>query len=208
MLPDHSLSSQPITDEFIYSQDVDTGHNFQYQEGGPEFRNPVEGITGTVWKIRVLENKHVYLSSLTFPEQKMFEGNFIHHMSFAFDVNMNPVYTYLDTEECFIRWYDTAIGAENTISLGSDIATPTLDLDDRREMFFSNSDVILSYIKKDDLALYHRIQRERFTIERKLHDGPFLGIVKTGMNKKLRFQYKLIPLIHRDEYCNVIESNP
>lgn len=205
MHPDNQLSLVPITDEFVYDQDVELGSNFQFVEGGIELGNPVEGITGTVWRGRVFQNRDIFLGSVTTPEVLVYTGmGGITEYSFAFDVNMNPVHVFKDKGETFLNWYDTAVAQRVTTSFGEGLITPKVELDEKRGLLYAHSDIIFAYIKESDLGLYYRQQRDRFTIERKLHDGPFVGLAKMGMNKKLRFQYKLIPLVHRDEHCNVI----
>lgn len=204
MLPDNRLATTPVVANWIHVPDTPMGSNFFLAEGGSELQNPSEGITGQIWKIKVLENKYVYLESLNYPETLIHTGEAITGICLAFDVNMNYCFTFIDKGVCYLSWFDTVAASQVITSFGEGISTPVVELDDKREMFFASADVVFAYIK--DNKLYHRLQRERFTIERLLDNGPFVGIVKVGMNTANRLQFKLIPLIHRDETCNVIPN--
>ena len=205
MLPDNRLTNTAVVSDWMFNADSVIGSNFFFAEGGIGLQNPIQGVTGQLWKIRVYQNKYVYLESLTYPETLIHTGEAISDITLAFDVNMNYYFAFLDKGECFLSWFDITQAKQVITSFGMDIVTPVVELDDKREMFYSNADVVFSYIR--DNKLYHRLQRERFTIERLLDEGPYVGIAKAGMNKGNRFQYKLIPLLYRDENCNVL-SNP
>jgi len=202
MLPSNMLSNVPLPSGWYYHEDSPAGAGVAYTEGGPSLLNPAEGTLGTTWRVKLKENKYVYLESLTHPETLIHTGVSITWVSLAFDVLMNPLYIWVDQGETFLSWYDAVVADRVITSFGSGLVTPTLDLDAKNPIHSGYADVIFAYLKAD-MKLYYRQQRERFTVERLLSDGPFVSIVRTGMNKLNRFQFELIPYIEPTGACYV-----
>lgn len=207
MLPNNSLSLISVPNNWLYLNTAPMGSNFAFAIGGIELQNPIQGLNTTLWTVRVLANTQVFLSSENQPEILIKEGNSITHVSLTFDVNMNYYLAYIDSGVAKLDWYDQFNGVRQLTEFGTEVITPYVELDDRRPVMSSNSDVIFSYIR--DGKLCHRIQRERFTIERILDDGPYRAIAKSGMNIENRFQYVLIPYVGLDSNCAITsyESN-
>ena len=202
MLPSNQLSNVPISGDWYYHEDSPAGSGVAYTEGGPVLLSPADGTLGTTWRLKLKNNKYVYLESLTYPETLIHTGTSISWISIAFDVLMNPAYIWVDQGETFLSWYDSAIPGRTITSFGFGLVTPTIDLDVKKQMHSEYADIIFAYLKADK-KLYYRQQRERYTIERLLDDGPYVSIVRTGMNKLNRFQFMLIPYIEPTGACDI-----
>ena len=109
----------------------------------------------------------------------------------SFDRNMNPVLVYHANNAYHFYWFDTVTNNYVTEELTSDVTSPRLCLDDKRDEALVYSDVILTYIK--DTKLIYRLQRDRFALEYIAGEKGIKGreIIRFGMNKSLRLQWTL-----------------
>lgn len=162
-----------------------------YRDGGLALQDPSQGITGQVWRARILNNTQILLSAPNYLEQVLQEGTAITDISIAFDQNMNLHYCWVDQGTTRLRWYDTTIGEMTTTSFGTGIVTPKLDMDDKRDFNTAGSDIIFAYVRSG--ALYYRQQRDRFETERLLDSGPWVGLERIGMGTGYRMQFECIP---------------
>jgi len=102
---------------------------------------------------------------------------------------MNVALAFVQGGESKFYWYDSNLGAMTVTNFGSSVITPRVSHDDKRDMQSASSDVILAYVKNS--SLYFRMQRDRYQIEYLLKSGDCKGLIKIGMNSKLRLQFLL-----------------
>ena len=188
MLPEDSLSGQPVQAPFIGGRALPVKNNIDYETGGIAIQDPSRGLEYQVWRARISNDKtQIIVDAESVQPFVLLSGFNITEVSITFDQNMQPVVAYVENEQAKMLWYDATIPANVTITLTGAI-TPRVSLDDKRDNQSLVSDVILAYIK--DGNLYQRKQRERYENERLLAseiNKP--GLIKIGMNTKLRFQF-------------------
>lgn len=196
-LPENELSSVPMPSDFTGAAALPSTRAIAYRDGGLALQDPSQGITGQVWRARILDNDKILLSAPNYPEEVLRTGTSITDVDIAFDNNMNLYHTWIDLGVCYLHWHDAVTGQMVTTNLGSDIVTPCLDMDDKREFNSAGNDVVLAYIR--DGKLYHRLQRDRFGVEHLLDPGPWVGLARIGMGSGLRMQFQVIPFEAEDE---------
>lgn len=114
----------------------------------------------------------------------------VQKISLAFDLNMRPCYILEFPDKCELTYYDTVTNSEITKEF-SDMISPYLTLDDRRNQNSHNSDIILSYLNGNKLCV--RNQRDRYDVEHELAtlDDNQYTIERVGMAKNFRVQFHL-----------------
>lgn len=186
MLPDNTISVAPVPSPFIGAAAAGGDSLTAYADGGVALNDPSQGLTGQLWRARVVGGQ-VVLDSPTHTAIIVLDANPT-HISIAFDRNMALLLAWVEGGLAFLRWPDPLTGELAVIELGG-VITPRLALDDARPTGATTSDVILAYIR--DGGLYHRRQRDRFEVEIPLDDGPFLALRAMGGNEGLRLQFNV-----------------
>lgn len=181
MLPNNILSSSAVPADFIAPKRANQLVDYEY--GSFALQNTESGLDAVLWKC-FYEGGLIKFSHLD-QIQIMLTVDNVTALSFAFDLNMNPLIAYSAEKHCYLWWYDTAQAKQVTTDLGTEISFPQLSLDERRAVESSNADVIFAYIKNS--KLYMRIQRERFQIEHELTQAKRL--IQIGMMKNNRFGF-------------------
>lgn len=181
MLPDGQLSTSSVYAAFLVPTRVD--ELIDYEWGGIDLYDASQGLQVKIWtcfyEAGVIKVKadQVVRELITVAD--------VTALSFAFDLNMRPVVTYVVNNEVFLWWYDTLVAQHVTTSFGSSYITPQLSLDDHRSIYSANADVIFAYIKAEQLCI--RLQRDRYQIEYELGAGQVL--IQIGMMANNRFGF-------------------
>jgi hypothetical protein len=112
------------------------------------------------------------------------------HLGMAFDQSMTVYLCFTDGAGSWLYYYNSSIEAMDFLFLGADAITPCMCLDEKRTSLSGDSDVIVSYIKDDELCC--RVQREAFLTENVLDEVP-AGATLTGFgpNTHLRLQWRI-----------------
>lgn len=188
MLPQDVLSDQSVEAPFIGGRALPVKNEVDYETGGVAIQDPSKGLNYQVWRARILNDKtQIVVDAENVGEAVLVTGFNITEVSLTFDQNMQPVVAYVEDRQAKMLWYDATIPSNVTLNLTGAI-TPRVSLDDKRDNQSLASDVILAYLR--DGSLYQRKQRERYDTERLLAaniNKP--GLIKIGMNTKLRFQF-------------------
>lgn len=109
-------------------------------------------------------------------------------VSLAFDNNMTPVIAWTDFSGAKIYFYDpVSMGVVVTEFLG--VQSCRLCVDDARDFYNADSDVIFGYTKNNNL--YYSRQRDRYQSEI-LIGLTTHKLIKLGMNTGNRLQFELI----------------
>lgn len=205
-IPENTLSSEVIAGAFSGVRSLSYRPDEDYEDGGIDIQDPSKGLTFQPWRGWIeadedtMESK-VYLESQNTCPRLVYTGYNITEISFTFDRNMNIALAFVEDGEAKFYWYDTVTASMITTSLGSGVITPRVTHDDKRDFNSSGSDVILAYMR--DGALYFKQQRDRYTIEYdptvdvpepqrtkyRAAIADTVGLVKIGMNSKLRLQF-------------------
>lgn len=192
-LPDNTLSSRAVPARFSGARSGATSKTVDYENGGIAIQDPSEGLLYQRWRARLFnagkDDAFVMLDAREVPEFVWLTVPYMTEISFSFDANMQPVVAFVASGQSYLNWYDSSEGEYVTTSLGADITTPRVALDDKRYLAsngYQLSDVILGYVRGGNL--YYRQQRDRYTIERLLTTN-VKPLIRIGFNRGLRFQY-------------------
>ncbi|WP_444942704.1 hypothetical protein ACJJIK_10635 [Microbulbifer sp. ZKSA006] len=192
MLPENTLSSEPISSAFLGGAALPVRDITDYETGGIAIQDTSEGLQYQIWRARILnDGTDIVLDADQVDEFTIISATEITEVSLSFDQNMNPVIAYVEGGTAKLYWYDTSV-AEQVTTEWPGIITPRVTLDDKRQLQSAISDVIFAYLK--DGHLYYRQQRDRFEAEYLLQaDVDSDGLIKIGMNRQHRLQFLLKP---------------
>lgn len=192
MLPDKKLSQIPIFGEY-FIPDTHTPPNptIDFERGGVDIQNPSQGLMVKDWAVYIQGNDVMIAADDRPPVIWFTRAGVLTEVSLAFDQNMRPAVAFVEDGVAWLNWYDTAV-ANYVFTQLPGAVTPRVCLDDKRPLQTGTSDIILAYIK--DNNLYFRAQRDRFSVEYLLRETVNATLEKLGMTNKLRVQFKLIPV--------------
>lgn len=192
MMPDNKLASVANPSAFINAGALESSRVKDYEDGPVAIQDPSQGSMHQVWKAEIIGST-VYLSAPNQDTSELVTGIAVSDISIAFNQNAYFYYVWVDQGVTRLRWFDPTAGEYVITSFGTEMRTPKLTLDDKRSSQTGRSDVILAYIRTSDNKLCHRLQRDRFLIERVLADGPFVSIEKMYFNATNALQFLLTP---------------
>jgi len=194
-LPDNSLSSEYITGPFDVAQK--DGKLTWRIRGALGLQDPTYGLEFQEWlgvatrttrsetEIKITPSKEGEEINITLPEFP------IDQFSFAFDQNMFLVVAYVACGQAKFRWYDTDNSQYVMEELDPSVTSIVCAIDDNRQFNIVNSDIILAYIKGEDLCM--RVQRDRYGVEYTLTTGLVSKkLTNIGMSDQLRFQFEMV----------------
>lgn len=191
MFLNHSLSEDPVPAPFIDAgADSRISPLFDVEDGPIAISDLSEGLNYQKW-VLYYKDAQIWLAAPTQDPTVVLTDslNQITDISFCFDQNGRLQIVWKSADKVWHKWFDSTVGAF-VITPYNDIRTPKLTLDDRRPEQKTVSDIVFSYIKSDG-SLAFRLQRDRYSIERILDTGPFVGIHQVYMNNALRLQWLL-----------------
>ena len=191
MFTDNLFSSKVVAAELLRPDEHDPEYIRDYERGGMALRETVAGINKKEWEF-FIEDRTIF-AKITDTDKKfpILNGKDFTEVVGTFDRNMNPVLVYHANNAYHFYWFDTVTNNYVTEELTSDVTSPRLCQDDKRDEALVYSDVILTYIK--DTKLIYRLQRDRFTLNYIAGEKGIKGreIIRFGMNKSLRLQWTL-----------------
>lgn len=181
MFPNNALSSQPIIAPFLVPYRLDK--LIDYEWGGADIADTSKGMQVKIWTCKYIGNQIIITDGLI--SHTVLNVENVTALSFAFDLSMRPVVTYVVNAETYLNWYDTAISQRVTTNFGIEYITPQLALDEHRAFQSANADVIFAYLR--DGILRTRLQRDRYQIEHTYTASQEL--VQIGMTTNYRFAF-------------------
>lgn len=193
MLPDHALSSEPVRGAYLPPTTLNKNLLEYYELGGIAIQDPSMGLQYQAWKCYYNSdsNQVRLLAGTTGVDTLLFTLAGIVEISFCFDQNMRWSVVYkLESGDVEFRWFDSSEGDYVITVYPDTYLSPKLTLDDKRPLQSGSSDMILTYIRSDNL--YMREQRDRFLVEYLLYEDLPAGayIRNFGMNSVLRLQWR------------------
>jgi len=190
MIPQQKLSSTYVYAEYLAPDDGPwISSMVDYELGGAALNDPSQGLTVKPWRLRVVGNDVRIDAIPTVSEVTLFTAPGITEASLAFDQNMRPIVAYVQSGVAKLWWYDTLAQTTVVTELGADVLTPRVTLDDKRPWQVAASDVILAYVRNNNL--YFRAQRDRFGVEYLLRENIDGLLLRVGMNNQRRLMFWL-----------------
>lgn len=193
MLLEDRLSLEPVPTRFFGARALPTSKIVDYEDGGIAIQDPSKGLLYQRWRALLLNpgeaDSYVQLDASEVPAFTLVELPGLTEISIAFDQLMRPTLAYVQGGVSYLRWYDSAASTYVTDTIGADVITPRVTMDDKRFIAtngYQTNDVILAYVRNGNL--YYRQQRDRFTIERLLKED-VKPLIKIGFNRGLRLQF-------------------
>lgn len=195
-LPHNQLSASPVPAPFAGAKGLTASSFIDYEDGGVAINDPSNGLLYQRWRASLVANQFLYMEAPNTPSFLLLNIPGTTEISMSFDANMQPVVAYVQAGSAKLYWFDSVSSGFVTTNFGSTFKTPRVALDDHRFAAtngFQLSDVIFAYVK--DNSLCYRQQRDRYLTERVLKTGlrADQGLLKIGLNRKLRFQFMVSP---------------
>lgn len=196
MIPDYVLSSEAVPSEIYGAKAKVTSPTVDFEDGGIALNDPSEGLLYQEWAGRIVCNE-IVLNSPTVADTVIYSGAEISEMSFTFDQNMRPAAAFVDQGTMALLWYDTSLASEVVTYISG--SSPRIVLDDKRAYFLADSDIILFYLKGNQLLM--RLQRDRFLNVYTLTSVPdYSRLVTAGMGTHYRMQITNRVTVYGSQY--------
>ena len=193
MIPNQQLSSVGAFSEFLFPRDEITTRFVSKELGGVALFDPSQGLRVKAWTARYNGSAITVEADDVPPVTVITPGEGVQEISLAFDQNMQPsiAYTQIEEDELIAKhyWFDALIQGYRTTNYPGALS-PRITLDDKRPMSVATNDIILTYVR--DNNLYFRAQRDRYTIEYLLREGVVGLLRRFGMNTGLRLQWEFL----------------
>lgn len=186
-----SLSTPTIRSGWTETQNRRTIPLVDYEAGGPTLNVPTADRSSVMWVAESDGSKVTVRREDSAEAVEILSDSGITQISLAFDQTMRPHIAYVANEVAKFRYWDTLSSSWEILNLGSAV-TPRLCTDEKRPQFIGTEDVILCYMRGEDLFI--RYQRDRY-LEEKLLASNTNGVSLTtvGMNNANRLQWKIRP---------------
>lgn len=193
MIPEERLSTTRLPAPFLGARgEYVITPTFDYEDGGIALQDPSEGLQFQAWRGYIL-NDQIILEAPGIAPFIAYTGTGLTEVSITFDQNMRPTFAFVEEGVAKLRWYDSVVEDTVITTLGADVITPRVSLDDKHPLGVADSDIILGYVRAGNL--YFRAQRDRFQTEYLLLEECPDRLHIIGMNAEWRFQFRF----ERDE---------
>jgi len=190
MIPEARLSAQAVAAPFVWPGKR-PGYPLEARHpGGVNISDASQGLEVKVWTATYDQvAEAVSVTAPGSPDTLLFTAAGVKEIDLAFDQNMRPLIAYVQGSQAKFFWYDPTIPGYTHTNLPAGAITPRCAMDDTRSQFQSQADIIIAYVRAG--SLYYQLQRERYASEHLLQASVAGGLVRTGMNAQLRFQFEL-----------------
>lgn len=203
MLPEDTLSTASVLRPFLGAGALTVTGLTDFEDGGIGIQDPSAGLFYQIWRLRVI-GLDLVLDAPNWPEYVVHTVSAeVTEVSLTFDQNMRPAIAFVEAGQAKLLWYDSAVQEQVITTLASDIVTPRVTLDDKRQSQLGISDIILAY--KRGNSLYYRQQRNRFQVEydptepmpepertkTRADIAQAGGLIKVGMSRGMRLNFQL-----------------
>ena len=196
-IPQGRMSTVPVIGEYIPPEGIPPHPLTTFEPGPIDVEDTTEGLRYQDWQLVWEPDTHDFVLTARTTLQSYIIANSVDvtYASFTFDKAGRVTFTWTNFVSSYLYWYDTFLGQTVTEDIGTDVITPTVYLDDKRDTQNGVNDMLLWYTKADGAGkytLYNKIQRERFLIENTMMtDLESYYITALGMTYELRIQISL-----------------
>lgn len=154
--------------------------------GGVALGNATLGLQYQLWTA-FIQGGAIWLEAPNTPAYAFLPGVEAVWVALAFDQNAREFIAYSTASgSTYYYWYDSTVPGYVTSELPGYVPRVFAALDDARIAESASADIILAYVRDDEL--YFRAQRDRYDIEYSLAVVP-ATLVQIGMNAINRFQF-------------------
>ena len=156
MLPYNQISAEPVRADYLEPDDRDTARAVSLELGGVALNDASQGRQVQPWRARINDLGTEVLiepEDESSPATVFVTGTDITAASLAFDSNMQPALAFVEGGLVRFKWFDT-ISAAFVTSDYAGARTPKVCTDDKRDSQVGASDVILAYIRSDDVLVW------------------------------------------------------
>lgn len=198
MLPqDGELSSTAQISGFAYpvKSPLPEDRLQDWELAGAGLNDPSQGLLVKVWRGFGVRNVatgliDVFVEAPSVAPVLLFSGADITELSLSFDQNMNPFVAYHQSGAAKIYWYDPLLPGMTHTVLPSGTRTMRCTMDERREAFVADSDIVLAYIRSGNFCI--KYQRDRFLVEhiKRAGVGANCELVSMARNNSHRMQWR------------------
>jgi len=190
MLPQDKLAAVATPSAFAEFTPSD-GPLTDTEMGGVALNNASQGLKVKSWTLNYdAISGDMQLSAPDVATTVLFNRPSITQIALAFDQSMQPFVAFVQAGVAKFWWFKPTAGTfvfEETLIAGS--ITPRCGLDDKRQGESGVSDVILAYMR--DNNLYYRQQRDSYTIERLARAGIGGTLRNIGFNSTYQMQFEI-----------------
>lgn len=194
-MPLDELSSQPVVSEIKFPDklpqypDDAAGLLFDREHGGIALNDPSMGLHYQAWNVSYVADEVIVTAETTAVATPAFTLPGITELSLAFDQNMNGFIAYVAGGVSWYFWYDPISLQYEHVQMAAGVTRPRCGMDDKRLQMVDRSDILLGYMLGG--SLYYRQERDRYTIERLLHDSPVgeFHQVSMGINNRIHYSF-------------------
>ncbi len=188
------LSTTVVEDIYLDPDGRTRTLNTDFEDGPIAVTDMSEGSQYQPWRLTFSSGDFIVTPEITGSPVVILSGQDSIYCSFTFDKNGRPSIFWKDSANlCYLYWYDSTVAMFVTTDY-FDVFHGMLSLDDKRVMESAASDVLLWYtrlVAGPQYNLYHKKQRDRYTIEHLMEEDISPYIYKAGMHEGLRGQLVL-----------------
>lgn len=162
MIPNYTFTPEPVYGQFLYLQDLPYDPLEQKVMGGIALNDPSRGRLYREWTVRYINNT-IEVNPGNEPVVFSFAAEGVLTVSLSFDNNMSVVLCWTTLTGGNLYYYDV-LTSQYTVREFPGITSCKVCVDDPREFYTGQSDVIFGYTLNGNLC--YRQQRDRYDIER------------------------------------------
>ncbi len=200
MMHKDAFSFEPVVSKFKGADALPFTPSVDYEDGPIHIQDTSEGLQYQIWRARIVADT-VYITSATLAETPVMTVRGIEEISLAFDQNGRHLLTYLVNEGVWLYWYDPILQRYAHLLIEVGAISPRITLDDKRTLQRSSSEIILAYVKNNNL--YCRSQLDRYQITYLLQEVVGGRLLRIGMNSVYRMQFIFQAQPYGDYSCTV-----
>lgn len=185
-----TLSSSPVKSDWVEKQNQRNDPLIDWEMGGAVLNQPLSNRYTHNWRLWS-DGTTVFINRDDLSETTVvFSGAGITSVSLAFDQVMRPHVAYVEQGRAKFYFWETLSNSFQHMDLPVEAKYPRTGSDDKRPFFIGLDDVLVAYMKDDNLFV--RWQSERFLQEHQMaaNTGKRM-LVQLGMNNQNRMQFRL-----------------
>ncbi len=188
MIPAGTFTSVPVYAEFLAPYSNAYTPLSQTVPGGNAIGDPSQGRQVKNWTVSY-SSGFIRVTPAGGSEAFSLAATDVQHVSLAFDNNMGLVIAWTSLNgDGNLYYYDT-LSAAYAIRIFPGITSCRVCVDDARDVYTTESDVIFAYTKNN--TLYYRQQRDRYDVEYEI-GATFKMLKRMGPSTGGRFQIELL----------------